>query len=134
MLENVRTSTFDPDGNRVQRLFQLTADRARELQEEDGSIDSTSSEASSVAISDGEHGSIHQSTTFRRLNVENIDRDSCYINFKSKVVHLELDGQQKFWCGRVCSSSFQKASREGLSDPEMVIRASCSHAFRASNA
>eukprot|EP00435_Cladocopium_sp_Y103_P037612 s1851_g10.t1 len=134
MFEKLREGTFDPDGNRVQRLFQLTMDRAREMQSEEDDSSSTSSDASSVASSDGEHVNHQQSTAIRRLDACSLDRDSCYINVKSRVVHLELVDQQKFWCGRGMSSSFQKASRENLADPEVVICANCSQAFRSSKA
>ena len=134
MLEKIRNGTFDPDGNRVQRLFQLTANRAMELHDDDSSSSPTSSDASSVATSDGEHGSFHQTSTFRRLNVDNIDRSHCFINPKSKVVHMELEGREKFWCGRAFGSAFQRASKESLSDPEVVICASCSHSYRAARA
>jgi hypothetical protein len=95
MLEKIRQETFQPDNNRVQRLLQLTMDRAREMQEEDSDSSSSSSDASSVASSEGEHDGLMPST-FKRLATSDIDRDHCFINIKSKVIHLELVDQHKF--------------------------------------
>ena len=130
MLEKIRQETFQPDNNRVQRLLQLTMDRAREMQEEDSDSSSSSSDASSVASSEGEHDGLMPST-FKRLATSDIDRDHCFINIKSKVIHLELVDQHKFWCGRSASSSFRKATREDLGNAEAVICASCSHSYKA---
>ena len=133
MMDKIKAGTFNPDGSRVQRLLQLTMARAQELQSEDDSdTSSTSTDASSVASSEGEHREPEPSS-FRRLDAADIDRDHCFINTRSRVVHLQLLGQQKFWCGRCASSSFRKASRDDLANAETVICASCSHSFRAAN-
>eukprot|EP00435_Cladocopium_sp_Y103_P016707 s1919_g4.t1 len=133
MLENLRSGSFQPDGRRVERLFQLTLARATEIAEQDdSSSSSTSSDASSVASSDEEHGKQGASSSFARMSADSLNRDHCFINTKSKVIHLELPGGIKFWCGRGVSSSFRRVSREELADPEAVICASCSHSFRAS--
>ena len=133
MMDKIKAGTFNPDGSRVQRLLQLTMARAQELQSDDDSdTSSTSTDASSVASSEGEHREPEPSS-FRRLDAADIDRDHCFINTRSRVVHLQLLGQQKFWCGRCASSSFRKASRDDLANAETVICASCSDSFRAAN-
>lgn len=132
MLASIKDGTLQPDSQRVQRLLQLTYNRAQEIHDEDGSSSSSSSsDASSVASSDGEHDA-EEHTTFRRLDAAEINRDHCYINVRSRVIHLESVGHNKFWCGRAASSSFRKATREDLDRVESVICASCSHSFRAS--
>eukprot|EP00435_Cladocopium_sp_Y103_P059444 s379_g21.t1 len=131
MLDRLRSGAFHPDGRRVERLFHLTLDRARELEEESSSSDST--DASSVASSDAEHAGHEPSSSFARLTADGLNRELCFINQKSKVIHLELLEESKFWCGRSITSSFRKVAREELSNPEAVICASCSHAFRASH-
>lgn len=74
MLEKIRQETFQPDNDRVQRLLQLTTDRAREMQEEESDNSSSSSDASGVASLDGEHEELMPST-FKRLATSDIDRD-----------------------------------------------------------
>ena len=131
MLSKIRDGSFRPDDRRVQRLLQLTMERAQELHSDDEtSSTSSSTDASSVASSDGEHQG-HETGAFRRLEASDINRDHCFINVRSKVVHLEVVATRKFWCGRSSSSSFRKATREDLDRVETVICASCSHAFRA---
>ena len=84
-----------------------------------------------MASSDGEH-TRGEPASFRRLEVSDINRDQCYINVRSWVIHLEMAGQHKFWCGRSSSASFRKTTKEDLDRTEAVICANCSHSFRAS--
>ncbi|CAL1153270.1 unnamed protein product, partial [Cladocopium goreaui] len=122
MMDKIKAGTFNPDGSRVQRLLQLTMARAQELQSDDDSdTSSTSTDASSVASSEGEHRE-QEPSSFRRLDAADIDRDHCFINTRSRVVHLQLLGQQKFWCGRCASSSFRKASMDDLANAAFLRR------------
>ena len=132
MFMRIRDGTFDPDATRVSRLFQLAFDTA--LERDGGSSDSSSSElddASSVASSNGEHSSLEQKTTYRRLEADDIEADQCLTNKSSKVIHLLAGEDEKFWCGRSPSASFSRASKVAISTPEAVVCASCSHAYRA---
>ena len=133
MFCRIRDGSFDPDATRVSRLFQLAFDTA--LERDGGSSDSSSStsdDASSVASSNGEHAVLAQKTTFRRLDADDIEADKCLINRCSKVIHLLASEDERFWCGRSPSASFDRASRDDLATPEAVVCASCSHAYRAS--
>jgi len=132
MFMRIRDGTFDPDATRVSRLFQLAFDTA--LERDGGSSDSSSIEsddASSVASSNGEHSSLEQKTTYRRLEADDIEADQCLTNKSSKVIHLLAGEDEKFWCGRSPSASFSRASKVAISTPEAVVCASCSHAYRA---
>ena len=132
MFARIRDGAFDPDATRVSRLFQLAFETA--LERDGGSSDSSSSDsedASSVASSNGEHSSLGQKTTYRRLEADDIEADQCLINKSSKVIHLLAGEDEKFWCGRSPTASFSRASRDEISTPEVVVCASCSHAYRA---
>ena len=133
MFSRIRDGGFDPDATRVSGLFQLAFDTA--LERDGGSSDSSSSssdDVSSVASSNGEHASLAQKTTFRRLDADDIEADQCLINRCSKVIHLLASEDERFWCGRNPSASFSRASRDDLTTPEAVVCAICSHAYRAS--
>ena len=132
MFARIRDGTFDPDATRVSRLFQLAFETA--LERDGGSSDSSSSDsedASSVASSNGEHSGLSQKTTYRRLEADDIEADQCLIDKSSKVIHLLAGEDEKFWCGRSPTASFSRASRDEISTPEVVVCASCSHAYRA---
>ena len=131
MFSKIRDGTFDPDGTRVRRLFQLAFDTALEMEDDTAESSSDSEDVSSVASSGGEHRSLDQKSTYRRLEADNMEADLCLINHNSKVIHLLVCEDEKFWCGRSPSSSFKKAAKEDLSTPEAVVCASCSHAYRA---
>ena len=131
MFSKIRDGTFNPDGTRVSRLFQLAFDTALELGGESSESSSDSEDVSSVASSEGEHGSLDQRSTYRRLAADDMEADLCLINQNSKVIHLLVSEDEKFWCGRNPSSSFKRASKEELATPEAVVCASCSHAYRA---
>ena len=132
MFTSIRDGTFDPDATRVSRLFQLALETA--LGRNDESSDSSSSDsddASSAASSNGEHTSLGQKTTYRRLEADDIEADQYWVNKSSKVAHLLAGEDEKFWCGRSPSASFSRAPRDDISTPEVVVCASCSHAYRA---
>ena len=131
MFSKIRDGTFDPDGTRVRRLFQLAFDTALEMEDDTAESPSDSEDVSSVASSGGEHRSLDQKSTYRRLEADNMEADLCLINHNSKVIHLLVCEDEKFWCGRNPSSSSKKAAKEDLSTPEAVVCASCSHAYRA---
>ena len=132
MFSRIRDGTFDPDGTRVSRLFQLAFDTALEREGCDSDDSSSDSDdASSVASSDGEHSKLDQKSTYRRLEADDMEADLCLNNQNSKVIHLLICEDEKFWCGRNPSSSFRRAAKEDLSTPEAVVCASCSHAYRA---
>ena len=131
MFSKIREGSFDPDGTRVSRLFQLAFDTALEMEGDSAESSSDSEDVSSVASSGGEHRSLDQKSTYRRLEADDMEADLCLINQNSKVIHLLVSEDEKFWCGRNPSSSFKRASKEDLSTPEAVVCASCSHAYRA---
>ena len=131
MFSKIREGTFNPDGTRVSRLFQLAFDTALELGGDSSESSSDSEDVSSVASSGGEHRSLDQKSTYRRLEADDMEADLCLINQNSKVIHLLVCEDEKFWCGRNPSSSFKRASKEDLATPEAVVCASCSHAYRA---
>lgn len=129
VLEKNKDGSFKPYGNRVQRLLQLTMDHARKVQAEDSDASSASSTgASIIATSDEEHAEPEHSI-FRCLAATHLDRDQCFITSRSQVIHLEVFGQHRFWCGRIASSAFRRATRENLNKAEAVTCASCSGAF-----
>jgi hypothetical protein len=131
MFSKIREGSFDPDGTRVSRLFQLAFDTALEMEGDSAESSSDSEDVSSVASSGGEHRSLDQKSTYRRLEADDMEADLCLINQNSKVIHLLVSEDEKFWCVRNPSSSFKRASKEDLSTPEAVVCASCSHAYRA---
>ena len=131
MFSKIREGTFNPDGTRVSRLFQLAFETALELGGDSSESSSNSEDVSSVASSGGEHRSLDQKSTYRRLEADDMEADLCLMNQNSKVIHLLVSEDEKVWCGRNPSSSFKRASKEDLATPEAVVCASCSHAYRA---
>ena len=130
MLSKIRDGTFDPDATRVSRLLQLAFDAALERQQESESDTSSSDDASSVASSDGEHDGDATRPSYRRLDAEDMDLDSCFNN-NSKVIHMLTLTGDKFWCGRAPSAAFTRAKRSDINKAEAVVCAQCSHAYRA---
>ena len=131
MLEKIKDGSFEPDKSRVHRLLQLTAERAREMDAEDDSDSSSeSTDASSVAPSEGQHND-HERAPIKRLAASDINLDLCIINMRSKVIHLEVEGHNKFWCGRSSTSSFRKAMRSDIGSAEAVICANCSNSCKS---
>ena len=133
MFTRIQDGLFDPDATRVSRLFQLAYATMLENQGSDSSSDlSSTSDASFVASSDGEHDSIAQRPNYKRLEADDMEVELCLINNNSKVIHLLFSEDEKFWRGRHPSASFRQAAVEDLSATEAVICANCPHAYRAS--
>jgi len=133
MFGKIRDGLFDPDATRVSRLFQLAYATMLESQGDDSDSDATTdSDASSVASSDGEHNDIAQKPGYKRLDADDLEVELCLINNNSKVIHLLVSEDEKFWCGRHASASFRRAEVDDLSATEAVICANCSQAYRAS--
>ena len=133
MFTNIREGTFDPDATRVSRLFQLAYATMLESNGDDSSSDSSStSDASSVVSSDAEHNVVAQRPAYQRLETDEVELGLCLINSNSRVIHMMVSEDEKFWCGRHPTASFRNATMGDLNATEAVICASCSHAYKAS--
>ena len=100
---------------------------------DDSSSDSSStSDASSVASSDAEHNVVAQRPAYQRLETDEVELGLCLINSNSRVIHMMVSEDEKFWCGRHPTASFRNATMGDLNATEAVICASCSHAYKAS--
>jgi len=133
MFGKIRDGLFDPDATRVSRLFQLAYATMLENRGDESDSDATTdSDASSVASSDGEHNDIAQKPGYKRLDADDLEVELCLINNNSKVIHLLVSEDEKFWCGRHASASFRRAEVDDLAATEAVICANCSQAYRAS--
>ena len=73
-----------------------------------------------------------QKPGYRRLDADDLEVELCLINNNSKVIHLLVSEDEKFWCGRHASASFRRAEVDDLAATEAVICANCSQAYRAS--
>ena len=133
MFAKIRDGTFDPDATRVSRLFQLAYATMLENTGDESSSDSSStSDASSVASSEGEHNVVAQRPAYQRLETDEVELSLCLINSNSRVIHMMVCEDGKFWCGRHPTTSFKNATMEDLNATEAVICANCSHAYKAS--
>ncbi|CAL1152867.1 unnamed protein product, partial [Cladocopium goreaui] len=131
MFGKIRDGLFDPDATRVSRLFQLAYATMLENRGDESDSDATTdSDASSVASSDGEHNDIAQKPGYKRLDADDLEVELCLINNNSKVIHLLVSEDEKFWCGRHASASFRRAEVDDLAATEAVICANCSQAYR----
>jgi len=133
MFTKIRDGTFDPDATRVSRLFQLAYATMLESNGDESSSDSSStSDASSVVSSEGEHNVVAQRPAYQRLETEKVDLGLCLINSNSRVIHMMVCENRKFWCGRHPTTSFRNVTMDDLNATEAMICANCSHAYKAS--
>ena len=131
MFRKLRAGSFNPDANRVSRLFELTHDLAVQQDIDEASQGSETSSDSDVASSQSEKEVEMEQQVQPRLRSADVSAQSCRIHKISHVIHLLAEGGHRFECGRQVSSNHREPTASDVNNAEAVVCADCSRSHRS---
>ena len=131
MFRKLRAHSFNPDANRVSRLFELTQDLAVQQDIDEALQGSETSSDSDVASSQSEKEVEMEQQVQPRLRSADVSAQSCRIHKISRVIHLLAEAGHRFECGRQVSSNHRDPTASDVNNAEAVVCADCSRSHRS---